>query len=237
MRKLLDTYTIYARHFPALLSALPFFVIWFYLSDNFQLKGVTAFILNIKIFGEITVAIVLLYACALVIRELSKCFQRKYFTDKKAKGFPTTYLMMYSDSTLSDGYKDKYRTLISAQFNFQLLNKGAEQANMDEARKRLNDAADLVKEDIKGGHLVLKHNIWFGFFRNLIGGTIISMPTCIVGILLGSLFECDSATLNLILVVLLVFYLVVFLFRRSILVHNGEAYARKLFAEFVKAHT
>ena len=86
-------------------------------------------------------------------------------------------------------------------------------------------------------YLVLKHNIWFGSLRNLIGGTIISMLLCIVGIVLGWFFIENSKVMIFILAILLVLYLVMFLFRRPILVHNGEAYAQKLFAEFIKAHT
>ena len=237
MLKLPNTYTIYARYFPALLSALPFFVIWYYLSENFQLKELTSFILSIKFFGEITFAIVLLYGCALVIREISKYFQRKYLTGGRAKGFPTTYLMMYSDSTLSDSYKNKYRKLISKRFDFELLNKEDENVDITEAKKRLNEATELVNAEIQDVDLVLKHNIWFGFFRNLIGGTIISMPVCIAGVILGWFFIEDKKVLIFILVVLFFLYLAVFLCRRSILVHNGEAYAKKLFSEFIKTHT
>lgn len=235
MRKLLNTYTIYARYFPALVSALPFFVIWFYLSDNIELKGLASFILSIKLLKVegVTFSIVFLYFYSLVIREVSKYFQRKYFTGDKAKGFPTTYLMTYSDSTLSDSYKDKYRELILQRFNFELLNKEDEKTDIIEARKRLYEGTDLVKAKIQDGYLVLKHNIWFGFFRNLIGGTIFSMPLCLIGILLGWFVIEDSKVLIFISAILFLLYLVVFLFRRPILVQNGEAYARQLFSEFI----
>ena len=145
--------------------------------------------------------------------------------------------MMYSDSTFSDSYKDKYRELILKRFNFELLNKEAENADIIEARKRLNEATGLVNTEMENVYLVLKHNIWFGSLRNLIGGTIISMLLCIVGIVLGWFFIENSKVMIFILAILLVLYLVMFLFRRPILVHNGEAYAQKLFAEFIKAHT
>ena len=233
MKKLPDTYAIRARHFPALLSALPFFVIWFYLSDNVQLKELVSFILSLKFLGGMTFSIAFLYVYSLTIREISKYFQRQYFTGNRAKGFPTTYLMTYADRTFSDSYKDKYRKLILNRFNFELLNKEEEEANLIEARKRLDEAAGLVRPEIKGGYLVLQHNIWFGFCRNFIGGSIISMLLCIVGILAGIFFTEDNKVLFLILGVLFFLYLVVFLFRKPILVHNGEAYAKQLFSEFM----
>ena len=190
LKKVLNPYTIFARYLPALASALPLFVIWYYLSDNFQLEGLASFILNIKLpeVGAITFSLAILHFYSLVIREISKYFQRQYFTGDRAKGFPTTYLMTYSDSTLSDSYKDKYRKLILKRFDFELLNKEDEKADITEAKKRLNEATGLVNAEIHDVYLVLKHNIWFGSLRNLIGGTIISMPVCIVGILLGWFF-------------------------------------------------
>ena len=232
IKKSLDTYTIFAGYLPAILSALPFFVFWFYLSDNVKLEELVSFILSLKFLGGVTFSIAFLYIYSLAIREVSKHFQRKYFTGNRAKGFPTTYLMTYADRTFSDSYKDKYRKLILNRFNFELLNK-EEEANLIEARKRLDEAAGLVRPEIKGGYLVFQHNIWFGFCRNFIGGTVISMLLCIVGILLGWFFVADNKVLIFILGVLFFLYLVMFLFRRPILVHNGEAYAKQLFWEFI----
>ena len=237
LKKLLNPYTIIARYLPAILSALPLLVIWYYLSDNFELEGLASFILNIKLpnAGSITLSLALLHFYSLAIREISKYFQRQYFTGKGAKGFPTTYLMTYSDSTFSDSYKDKYRKHISNRFNFELLSKEDESTDIIEAKKRLNEATGLVKAEIQGGYLVLAHNIGFGFFRNLIGGTIISMPVCITGILLGWFLIENSKVMISILAIIFFPYLLLFLFRRSILVHNGEAYAQKLFDEFINA--
>lgn len=233
MPKLPDTYTIFARFLPVILSALPFFILWFYLSDNVQFKELVSFILSIKFWGGITFSIAVLYLYSLTIREISKHFQRKYFTDDEARGFPTTYLMTYTNATFSDCYKDKYRKLILDRFDFELLNKEEEEADPIEAKKRLNEATELVKEVIGDGRLVLDHNIRFGFFRNLIGGTIISIPLCVAFIILGVFWVENYKSSSLMLGVLLFFYLIVFILRKPILVYNGEAYARKLLAEFM----
>ena len=239
LKKMLNPYTIFARYLPSLMSAIPLFVTWYYLSGNFELKGLASFILNIRLpeVGAVTCSLAMLHFYSLGIREISKFFERKYFTGKHAKGFPTTYLMTYSDSTLSDRYKDKYRELIFKRFGFELSFKDAEHKDSIEARKRLNEATRLVITEMENVHLVLLHNIWFGSLRNLIGGTIISMPLCIVGIAIGWFLLEKSIVMIFVLTTLFLFYVAVFLFRKPILTHNGEAYAQKLFAEFIKAHT
>ena len=235
MKTILDKYHRRARIYPSVLSALPFFVIWYYLTDHIELKGLISFIVNIKLFGigGLAFSMVLIFFYSLVIREISKFFQRKYFTSDGAKGFPTTYLMTYENGTFSDCYKDKYRKLVLDRLDFELLNKEEEKADPTEAKKRVNEATELIKEEIGDGRLVLDHNIWFGFFRNLIGGTVISMPLCIAGIILGIFWVENNKSLFLILGVLFFIYLVVFILRKPILVYNGEAYARKLLAEFM----
>ncbi len=235
MVKIPNTYTIKARYFPALLSAFPFFVSWYFLSGNTEFEGLTSFILSIKLFGieGLTFSIIFLFFYSLVIREISKYFQRKYFTSDEAKGFPTTYLMTYADGTLPDCYKDKLRELISVQFNFELSNKEEEEADPIEARKRLDVAIGLVRQEIQDGYLVLKHNIWFGFWRNFIGGTIISMFFCVIGILGGVFLVEDKNVQIYFLSVLFLIYLGIFLFRKPILIYNGELYATQLFSEFI----
>lgn len=234
-----NTYTIFARYFPALFSALPFFVLWYFLSDNVKLGGLVSFLLSIRLIGieGLTFSLVFLHFYSLIIREISKIFQRKYFTGKNANGFPTTYLMTYADNSFSDSYKEKYRKLISDRFDFELLNNEEEEADPSDAQKRLNEATGFVRLDIKNGYLVLKHNIWFGLFRNFIGGTCVAMPLCMIGIFLGWFCVADNNVLILILVFLFFLYLFVFIFRKPILVHNGEAYAKQLFSEFMGSNT
>ena len=193
-----------------------------------------SFILSIKFWGGITFSIAVLFIWSLTIREISiKHFQEKYFTGDEARGFPTTYLMAYTNGTFSDCYKDKYRKLVLDRFDFKLLNKEEEEADPIEAKKRLNEATELVKEVIKEGRLVLDHNIRFGFFRNFVGGTIVSMPLCVALIILGVFWVENYKSLSIILGILFCFYLVLFILRKPILVSNGEAYAKKLLAEFI----
>ena len=151
MLKFLDAYVIFARYLPAILSALPIFVFWFYLSNNVQLEMLISFILSLKFLGGITISIALLYIYSLAIREVSKRFERRYFTGGDAKGFPTTYLMTYADKTFSDSYKNKYRQVVLKRFDFELLNKEGEKADPVEAKRRLNEAAGLVRQEIREG--------------------------------------------------------------------------------------
>ena len=89
--KFLDEYTIYARFFPSIISALPLLVLWYFLSGNTQIKDLLNFLVSIKLFGTISITVIFLYFYSQFIRVISKYFESRYFV--RDKGFPTTYLM------------------------------------------------------------------------------------------------------------------------------------------------
>ena len=230
MKAIFSEYTWKSRFFPCIISILPLLVLWAFLSENVKLRDLWAFLSSIKFYGGVTLSLVFLYSYAQIIRVTSKYFENKYFVKKL--GFPTTYLMTYADRTFSENYKDKYRQLAKKHFDFDLLYKDEELRNPAEAQKRLNETTKQVILKIKDGQLVKKHNIWYGFVRNLIGGTIFSAMFCIINIIVG-LTVHKSYLLVILSVILLVVYVAVFLFHKPILRQNAEAYANQLISEFI----
>jgi len=228
--KLIDKYVLLARFFPCIISVLPLFVLAFFLSGDVELKKLAEFLCSLKFYGGITLSLVALYFYAQIIRFVSKLLEVSYFT--KAKGFPTTYLMSYADDNYSESYKDKYRKLVKQDFGIELLDKNSEASDVKEAKKRLDEVTKHVILKIKEGHLVLKHNIWYGFVRNLIGGAIFSVIFCLMDILIGAAIV-KSSRLVVISVVLLIPYVLLLAFWKPLLRQNAEAYAKQLIAEYI----
>jgi len=230
MKKWFDSYSIPARIFPSLVSALPAFVLVFFLSADAQLKELGRFLLSLKFYGGITLGIVALYFYSQVIRFASKLLEEAFFI--RASGFPTTYLMTYADTTYSSTYKDKYHTNVKRDFDIALLDETSEANDPDDARKRLAEAAKQVILKVGKGQLVFKHNVWYGFIRNVIGGSFFSLAFCCVNILIGTTVM-KSTRLVVISLVLLVPYGFVLIVRKRLLRQNAEAYAKQLIAEYI----
>lgn len=230
MKVKFNTYSIYARFFPAILCALPLTIIWYFLSQDHEVKALGEYLLSINFLKEITISIVFLYLFAQVIRVTSKRFEELYFT--KAVGFPTTYLLTFSDKTFSSDFKAKFRNQIKYKFDLDLLNEEDESINPEEANRRITEAINLVRVEIGDGVLVLKHNIWYGFFRNLVGGAIYGIIFSIIGVIISL-----TSTPNIILfntsIILMGFYCFFIFFRKVILIQNAEAYAKQLISEFI----
>jgi hypothetical protein len=225
-----DTYTIYARIFPAILSAVPLLVLWFFVTREAEWNNLLKFIISLKFLGSVSISAVFLYFYAQFIRITSKHFERRYFVLRR--GFPTTYFMLYADPTFSADYKDKFRERVRRVFKLDPLNAGDEAAQPNEARIRLNEAFNHIRLKVGSGKLVLKHNIWYGFARNLIGGAIFAAIFCVANMLLGWKLLNDPK-LVIVSATLLVAYVLILALHKLILVQNGEAYARQLISEFM----
>lgn len=225
-----SVYEIYARHFPAVLTALPALILGFYLSKGTETKELMDYVLSLKFFGTLSLSLVLLYFYAQLIRTTSKALERKYFA--MARGFPTTYFMLYADPTYSEAFKDKFRKRVVATLGIPLCDKDEEASNPEEARRRLNDSTKQIILRVGDGVLVGKHNQWYGFFRNLLGGCPYGAAMAVVGVVVGR-YCITSTVLVMGSLGLFVLYSGLFLARRGILTQHAEAYARQIIAEFM----
>jgi hypothetical protein len=229
-----DTYTIQARFFPALVSSVPIFILWYFIIREPDWKGFLEFILSMRFLGGISFSLIFLYFYSQFIRITSKYFERKYFT--AAKGFPTTYFMCYDDQTYSSDYKDKFRERVRKTLKLQPFDAAEEKVNPAEARSRITECFNHIRLKIGDGKLVLKHNIWYGFSRNLIGGAIYGVIFCTCNIITG-FFLLKAVPLAIASLLLLIIYLSILAFRRAIMFQNAEAYARQLISEFMSITT
>jgi hypothetical protein len=190
-----------------------------------------AFVFSFKFFGYVSMSFVWLYFYAQLIRSTAKSFEKAYF--HKTRGFPTTYFMLYSDSECSDAYKDAFRKRVKKAFGFELLTKSEEATNPLEAMRRLNDITKKLILRVGEGVLVGKHNQWYGFIRNLVGGSVFGLIGGIVAFILGQTI-LQNSILAYAAVALCVVYAAILLFRRPLIIQHAEAYARQLHAEFMK---
>jgi hypothetical protein len=225
-----DTFTTYARIFPAVISAAPLLVLWYFLIREPDWKDLLDFLMSLRFIGTLSVSLVFLYFYAHFIRITSKHFQHKYFDSNR--GFPTTYFLLYEDQTYSVDYKDKFRERVRKKLKLHPLDATNERLDPREARNRLTECFDHIRLRVGNGKLVSAHNIWYSFARNLIGGSLYAALFCILNIVLGwRIFHAPALTV--ISVFLLAIYLGILIFRKPILVQNAEAYARQIIAEFM----
>lgn len=227
--KMFTSYTLTARIMPAFLCSLSVILLMYFLVKITEVKQFADYMAAIKI-GGVSVYLIFLYFFAHIIRATSKYYENKYFVNDK--GFPTTYFMAYSDSKYSKEYKSRFREKLKQVFNWELLDEENERANYTEAKKRLDEATRLIIPYVGDGNLVKSYNIWYGFVRNLIGGLVYSLLFCAMNVWIGQLLIKEALLIYLSCVLFSV-YLLLYIFRETILRQYAENYADKLIAEFM----
>lgn len=225
-----DSYSVYARVFPALVAALPLLILFYFCGDQPDLRALAQFLAKLRFYGAISLSLVFLYLLSQICRVTAKAIEARYFT--RARGFPTTYLLMYADPAMSRHLKDLFRKRVKHVLGISLLDEEGERQDPGEARKRLNDTAKMVILKVGSGKLVQKHNVWYGFLRNTIGGSIYAVGFCLTNIVYGHYVSGQSLLVHL-SIILLVMYAVLLVFNKVILVQNAEGYAKQLIAEFM----
>jgi len=227
-----NSYTLVARIFPAILCIFPYGIIHiFYLSDRIGafLNEISALIPE-PVVGA-SLSLVLIYLLAQINRGVSKTvWQRIYFRDELK--MPTTNFLMYANDQYTDDYKNRMRARIKQDFDIVLPSRTEEQENENETRQKIAQAVSLVRAKVGKGRLLLQHNIEYGFWRNLIGGSTLAVLISLLDVVFFKFIYNNGLALKL-SIGLIVLYALPIVFSKFIISHYGEAYARVLFQEYM----
>lgn len=231
MKKLFDkNYSITARVFPAIISALPLLMFTVAVSNN-ELKALFKDVLSLKIISDISVSIILIYLATQICRILGKeLFEKRIFKDEME--MPTTNFLLFSKANkVSNERKNTVRTIISEKFGISIP-KELEEQDIEEAKKRIVEAVGLMRDATRDSTLLLQHNKEYGFARNLVGGSIIGLLFSILDTFYFYKIQKNDTYLTISLI-LLTFYFILLVLSKTIIVRYGKLYASRLIEEFI----
>jgi len=223
-----DKYGRIARIYPALICLLPI-LLFFNFSNNEVIIELTSK-LGVKIVSNISLVAVLTYLFAMICRGISKEMEREFF--KNELEFPTTNYLLGSDSTFSTEYKHKIIEKAEKEFGMRFPSDEEQTNNEPQARKQIAEIVGQIRNKVRDGNLLLQHNIEYGFVRNLIGGSFLSV---LLSLLLLAYYILQQANIGLIIVsgILALFYFSLILLRTILLKRYSELYAKRLYMEFL----
>ncbi len=225
----LDKYDREARLYPAIITVIPLILLIIYFTDN----NFVGFIykISVLVFVGTSLTAIFIYFLMELNRFISKFFIEKFYFSSESK-FPTSVILLYSDSTYSDSFKAKIFKKIFNDFEIKLPTREEEDANKDESLKQINEAISLIRAKVKSGRLVLRHNIHYGAARNLVGGSILGIFISLFDVYIFYYVIQNSSALNLSLI-LLGFYLIILLSSKFVLFNQGKSYAKCLIQEYL----
>jgi hypothetical protein len=140
------------------------------------------------VLGETILVIFFLYALSFLMRYYGRKIEPILWS--QWNGAPSTRFMRWNDPTFSISFKEKTRDILKNQFNIVLLSREMENKMPAEADRQIESAflqvkAFLYKNDPEG--LWKKHNMEYGFNRNLVGSRQVWLILSIIGTLAFSL--------------------------------------------------
>lgn len=219
-------YTLEARVYPTIIGLIPFYLLQYYYLSNFIFSD----LVTAKIVGNVSVSLIVLYfVTELVVRYPSKILEDKLFNNKL--NFPTTNFLLFGNDEYTKSFKRNVRLKVKNDFSLMLLDEQEEFKDEKEARMRIKEAVGVMIKFVKDGHLVLKHNISYGFFRNLWGASLVGIIFSVILVYISWYSSLSKTGIGF-----GIFYLLYVLLGNRIIKYFGESYARKLIEEYFEKH-
>lgn len=225
-----DVYFYRARFLPAVVTSVPMLIfinkvlnVEFYV----ELKNILE---ALPIITHFALSIGIIYLCVHLNRLIAKeLIQRFYFKDELY--MPTTNVLLWSNPFYEKETKEQIRNKIKQKFGLHLLDEQEETLNEKRARKLIIAATAQIRIALQGNKLLFQHNWEYGLWRNLIGGSILSVLFSIGIIIYGH--NNSIPGLFGIGVICLVIYLLPILFSKMIVTYFGRYYQKICYDQFL----
>ncbi len=221
----LDKYDREARFYPTVLACLPILILFYSIQGS-----VSSLSLYLKILSSSILWIIFSYLLTEVTRSLGKNLEIKIFDNELT--FPTTELLLHSNTTFSQEKKEKIYNKIREDFGVSLLNQSQEKSDDKLARKKIIEVVGQIRQKVNKGRLLLYYNIRYGFWRNLIAASPIASIVGIISAFVLVAFLNDIFSGILILFVCLI-YLVLWISTKPLLIYFSRQYANQFFLEYL----
>lgn len=226
----INNYYLKARLFPTVLTSVPAIILYNKYVSSIYYDKLASIYSALPAVTDVILSSAILFLLVQINRFLSKeIFQRLYFKDEI--NMPTTNLLIKSNGELETSIKQKIEDKIKTKFNITLLSSIEESADQPKARKLIATTVSQIRNILRDNSLLLQHNIEYGFFRNLIGGSFLAFMLSII-ILFLSFYSGEIATRNL-GIILTSLYFFPILLSKFIINRYGRYYAKILYEQFL----
>lgn len=222
-------YYLKARLMPAMLTMIPLVVLYVYMISPLVDEVFMVVWNRLPLIAGISLNMAILFFLVLLNRFVSKkVFQNLFYQDELY--MPSTNMLMPDDSTLEKITKNRYYSLILADFGIDLKTDLAKLTSEDEKRKMIIKVVALIRAKLVGNRMLLRHNIEYGFWRNFLGGSILAI---IVSVFLSiAAILNNNESVSTAGIVLFIVYFLPIVFSKLIVKTHGGNYANILFEQY-----
>lgn len=225
-----NSYYLKARLFPTVLTSIPALLLYNKFVASLYHDKLEHIYSVLPTITDVILSSAIVFLFVQINRFVSKeIFQRLYFTDEVK--MPTTNQLLKSNTQLETSIKQKIEDKIKTKFDITLLSSADETADELRARKLIITSVSQIRNSLRDNEMLLQHNIEYGFFRNLIGGSFIAFIISLV-IVFYSQYTHDLST-RILGIILSIIYFFPILLSKIIIDKYGKYYAKILFEQFL----
>lgn len=226
----MNKYLLSARLAPTILTSIPICTSYYYLlrpilfSENNGIKWLSPV-------GDVSIVTGLIFLLVQFNRFLSKeVFQKLFFKDEI--NMPTTICLMYSNNYFTEQIKNKIRCKIKESFDIELFDENSESTDEINAKKQIVSSVSQIRINLKDNKMLLRHNIEYGFVRNLLGGSLFAF---LISVMLFFIFKFYLINHQMVWtsIVLMILYSIPLLMCKWLINRFGFYYAKILFEQFL----
>ncbi len=226
----INSYYFKARLFPTALTSIPAIILYNKFVASLYHEKLENIFSVLPTVTDIVLSSAIVFLLVQINRFLSKeIFQSLYFKDEI--NMPTTNLLLKSCNELETSTKHKIEDKITIKFGMGLLSETDEASDILRARKLIASAVSQIRNVLRDNSLLSQHNIEYGFFRNLIGGSFLAFIISII-ILVHSYCSCELTTRHLGWILAITYFLPIS-FSKLIIKRYGKYYAKILYEQFL----
>lgn len=226
----INNYYFKARLFPTVLTSIPTIILYNKFVANLYHDKLENIYAGLPTITDVVFSGAIIFLLVQINRFLSKeIFQKLYFKDEI--NMPSTDILLKSNNELETSIKQKIEDKIKSKFDIILLTNIEESADEPRARKLIATTVSQIRNILRENTLLLQHNIEYGFFRNLIGGSFLAFVISLI-IVLHSFYNGEKATTNLGWILTMVYFIPI-LFSKIIINRYGKYYAKILYEQFL----
>ena len=155
-------------------------------------------------------------------------FQFRLFKEDETK-MPTTDLLMYKSTSFSADYIEKIKVRVLNDFGIILPDRNQQACMEWESRKIIANAVQLIRNVTRKDPILLDFNIKYGFFRNLLGGLLISELLLLIIMLTSICFGFNKTVYFVLMLIGLILFIGAFIGMKI----NSKEYAKQLFSSYI----
>ncbi len=225
-----NIYFYRARLLPALLTSIPLLILLnkvFAVEYQDALKNVFDVL---PIIAHLGLSAAIIFLCVQINRLLAKeIFQRLYFRDEL--NMPTTNHLLWKNTYYDEAVKRRIRDRMNEKFGISLLSSHEEEQDEIKARKLILTCVSQIRIALTGNQMLLQHNIEYGFWRNLIGGSVLAVIFSALIYFYGNHNHLND--LKTIGIILFFIYLIPIILSKPIINYYGKYYSKILYEQFL----